>query len=369
MKAIDLQRLITQFIEQYPNNPEAFRELPPIMIWSGPGIGKSSIVRNIANEQGIGFIDIRLAQREPVDLRGLPVPDKEAGTTKWLVPDEWPSDKKSRGIIFFDELSAADRSLQVAAYELILDRRLGNLYDVPDGWYICAAGNRIEDRAVATPMSSALANRFQHIELEPDIDSWTAWAFAQKVHPSVIGFLRFRPEWLFKQEDQNLEQGWPSPRSWEWVSTILNSPLDIPEKILFESIIGLVGTSAGAEFQAFYSSNIHIEDVAQMMRNPGDKILIPKKPDQQYALCAAMAYYLWQGKTPAEEKALLEGFFRISLSMSSDFALMAMNDALGTDEKRQIYRERSQKLCSHPQYTAWLKRHGSSCKKYQGGSK
>lgn len=365
MKPIELQHLIIQFLEQYQDDHDAFHNLPPIMIWSGPGIGKSSIVRSVATELGIDFIDVRLAQREPVDIRGLPVPDKETATVKWFVPDEWPRDPKSRGIIFFDELSAADRSLQVAAYELILDRRLGNLYTVPDGWYICAAGNRSEDRAVAVPMSSALANRFLHVDLEPDITSWAAWAFANKIHPSVIGFLRFRPEWLFHQANENLERGWPTPRSWERVSAVLKSTPALPEGLLFEAITGLVGATAGAEFRAFYSLGKNVSDVAKMMRNPTEKLIIPKQPDQQYALCAAMAHYLWQGATPAEEKTLLDGFFRISLSLTSDFALMALTDALGTDENRQIHRERCQKIFAHPQYAAWRKRHGSSCEKYR----
>lgn len=369
MNTIDLQRLITQYLEHSKNDRDAFRNLPPIMIWSGPGIGKSSIIRSVATELGIGFIDVRLAQREPVDIRGLPVPDKEAGTVKWLVPDELPRDSNSRGIIFFDELSAADHSLQVAAYELILDRRLGNIYTIPDGWYVCAAGNRCEDRAVAVPMSSALANRFQHIELAPDIESWSAWAYANKIHPTVIGFLRFRPEWLFQQKDQNLERGWPSPRTWERVSTLVKLSANLPEKILFESIIGLVGTSAGAEFRAYDSLCKNLGDVAEIMRNPRAKLILPKKTDLIYAICAAMAHYLWTGGIPAEEKALLDGFFRISIQLSSDFALMALTDALGSKDQRQVYHARCQKIFSHPQYKAWSNRHGTAFEKYQEESK
>ena len=189
---------------------DAARMIPPVMIWGAPGVGKSTIIRELAQELGIGFIDVRLAQREPVDMRGLPVP--ENGAVKWLVSSEWPRDPDSRGIILFDELTAADKTLQVASYEFILDRRLGDLYSVPPGWYIVAAGNRVEDRAVSCAMSSALANRFLHVEVQPDAASFLQWASRNSVHQAVINFIRYRPELLFANDEADLQRGWASPR-------------------------------------------------------------------------------------------------------------------------------------------------------------
>ena len=126
-------------------DPRLAHELPPLMVWGAPGLGKSSILKDVAKELGIGFIDVRLAQREPVDIRGLPVPGKDG--VKWLVASEWPRDPKSRGIILFDEITAADRSLQVAAM-----------------------------------MSSALANRFLHVEMQEDVESWIVWARTHDIH-------------------------------------------------------------------------------------------------------------------------------------------------------------------------------------------
>ena len=168
----ELEKLLKMQLEALAANPEMASALPPLMVWGAPGLGKSSILRDVAREFGIGFIDVRLAQREQVDIRGLPVSGPDG--VKWLVASGLPRDPNSRGIILFDEITAADRSLQVAAYEFILDRRLGELYKVPDGWYICAAGNRTEDRAVAATMSSALANRFLHVEMQEDVESWIA---------------------------------------------------------------------------------------------------------------------------------------------------------------------------------------------------
>lgn len=344
------RRILHRIWEEDPEN--GANQLPPLMIWGAPGLGKSTVVRDLAREFGVGFIDVRLAQREPVDIRGLPVP-RENGV-EWLVSAECPRDPKSKGIIMFDELTAADRSLQVAAYEFILDRRLGNLYSVPPGWYICAAGNRITDHAVATTMSSALANRFMHVELQCDTEAWIQWAVAHEVHPSVTGFIRFRPELLFNTENENLERGWPLPRSWARVSSILNlfSGQELEE--LRYAVYGLVGNRAGVEFMAFHKINVEMDDVRALMLDPALPIMIPDKADRRYALCAAMIYYLWHGQTAKEQQKLLDGFFRISLCLPSDFAAMTMTDAM------RARKGGAEILYKHPQYQEWLKRHGKA---------
>ena len=219
-------------------DPSLAKCLPPIMLRGAPGTGKSTIVRTVAEKLGIGFIDIRLAEMEPVDLRGLPVPNHDNKSVQWYVTADLPRDPDSKGIILFDELTSAPKDLQVAAYELILDRRLGNLYKIPDGWFIVAAGNRIKDKAVATAMSSALANRMMHFEMDADAEEWGAWAVSKGLHPSVTGFIAYRPACLLKM-DQNLEMGWPSPRSWERVSHIIK--LFDDEETTRKAVYGLVG--------------------------------------------------------------------------------------------------------------------------------
>ncbi len=123
--AMETQGLITLNLQALWRHPDLAATLPPLMIWGPPGIGKSAVVRAVAEQEGIGFIDLRLSQRDPVDLRGIPVPREDR--TDWLPSGDWPREPESRGILLFDELTAADRSVQVAAYEMILDRRLGAL--------------------------------------------------------------------------------------------------------------------------------------------------------------------------------------------------------------------------------------------------
>ena len=353
----ELERLVRHQLKQIFAHPEQARQLPPLMIWGAPGIGKSSIIRSITDELGIGFIDVRLAQREPVDIRGLPVPDGDS--VRWLVSSDWPRDPKSRGIILFDEITAADRSLQVAAYEFILDRRLGGLYEVPDNWYICAAGNRVEDAAVAMTMSSALANRFLHVELREDAELWVRWGLKHDIHPAVLGFIRYRPDLLFHQEHENLERGWPTPRSWERVSRMLQS-FDRSDAALLDKVVyGLVGNQAGVEFSAFRNIAEEFDDVYELMTDPGRSIAIPEKPDRRYAFAAAVVYHLWRGADAAEEEKLLAGFYRIAAKMPGDFATMMMMDAMAGNG-REISEICADKLFNHPKYPEWSKRHGKA---------
>lgn len=360
MSSEELEQFLRLQLQTLQAHPDNARLLPPLMVWGAPGIGKSSIIRGLAAEFGIGFIDIRLAQREPVDIRGLPVPDEDS--IRWLVSSDWPRDPDSRGIILFDELTAADRSLQVAAYELILDRRLGDLYQVPPGWYICAAGNRVDDAAVAMTMSSALANRFMHTELKEDVDAWVKWGQQNGIHPSVRAFIRYRPECLLRQDDENVERGWPSPRSWERVSFMLDSIGRDNESLLRKMVYGLVGNRAGIEFVSFHLLNENFEDVRRMMLDPSIPVHIPEKVDRRFALCAAMSHYVWRGKTREEETQLLDGFYRISLKLPSDFASMVMMDAM-VGNRKTVEDTFAAKLFHHTAYKTWAKEHGTALRR------
>ena len=314
----------------HTGSAEAAALIPPVMVWGAPGVGKSTAVRELTRELGIGFIDVRLAQREPVDMRGLPVPDEHENSVKWLVSGEWPRDPSSRGIILFDELTAADKTLQVAAYEFILDRRLGALYQVPPGWYIMAAGNRIEDRAVSCAMSSALANRFLHVEVAAEANSFLDWAKENNLHPAVTGFIQFRPQLLFSQDGEDLQRGWPSPRSWERVSTMVKIAEKNQRRTSLKYIIpGLVGIGAAAEFLAFYK-NMHYmsdtADIAECLRT-GRPIPLPKKADQLHACCGAVTYLLKITRNDKLFPVIAGNFLKFAESLPNDFAAMVMSDA------------------------------------------
>ena len=318
--------IIETSVKTLMENPTLSHNIPPVMLRGAPGVGKSTIVKNIAKRLGIGFVDVRLAELERVDIAGLPSINN--GTTKWNVPSFLPQDPDSKGILLLDELTAAPADVQVAAYQLILDRCISNSdYKLPDGWFIVAAGNRLQDRAVAKTMSSALANRLAHFEVEANVEDWREWAVPNDIHPSVVGYVGYRPQNLFKMDDQNLEQGWPSPRSWERVSHVI--PLyRNNENVLRKVVFGLVGDAVGTEFMSFYKINEQFDDVLEMMTNPKKPIVIPEKADRRYALASAVSYLLWNGKNEADTEARVDGMYRIINDMPADFATMIVKSAI-----------------------------------------
>lgn len=216
-----------------------------VMIWGAPGIGKSSIVQQTATDNGYDFIDVRLSQLAPTDLRGLPVPD--SGTTYWFPPEFLP--QQGQGILFLDEINMAPPAMQGVAQQLILDRKVGN-YQVPEDWLIWSAGNRKEDRASVFDMPSPLANRFIHLDVETAIEDFRRYAFNYDIDQKMIGFLAFREDLLHNHNPD--EMAWPSPRSWEMADRLHKAELDIAPA---------VGTAAAAEFYAYLDVTENIPDI------------------------------------------------------------------------------------------------------------
>lgn len=237
------------------------------MIWGAPGIGKSSIVAQVAQENDIDFVDVRLSQLAPTDLRGLPV--AEDGISKWYPPEFLP--RTGKGILFLDELNMAPPAMQGVAQQLILDRRVGS-YIVPEGWYVWAAGNRKEDRASVFDMPAPLANRFLHLQVEADFDSFKTYALETGVHEQAIAFLSYRPSLLHKIDPQ--QPAWASPRSWVMASLLHSAGLDITPA---------VGTGAVAEFAAFITLYNTLPSLAPILEGKGDNISFPSEPSIRYA--------------------------------------------------------------------------------------
>lgn len=225
----------------------------PIMLWGPPGVGKSSIVAAVAAAHKLPLVDLRLAQLDATDLRGIPVPDREARRVDWFAPAFLP--REGKGLLFLDEIDKAPALVKNAALQLVLDRRVGD-YHLPEGWVLACAGNREEDNAFSAPLGAALANRLLHVEIDADLDTWAVWAKANKIDDDIVAFLRFRPELLYKQTG---DHAFPSPRSWEAASRLLVSkgPASI------SLVAAAVGGGTAAEFSAWTQlyRGVVVEDV------------------------------------------------------------------------------------------------------------
>jgi len=256
----------------------------PVMLWGPPGVGKSQIVAQVGQRHQVPVIDIRLSQMEPSDLRGIPF--REGNLVEWAIPAMLPNAQRhsAQGILFLDEITSAVPSVSAAAYQLILDRRLGD-YSVPEGWAIFAAGNRQGDRGVTYTMPAPLANRFSHFEVDLNLDDWVAWAYQNKIDERIIGFLRFRPELLFKFDPAHNPVAFPTPRSWEFAHRALQK-FDSSPQLLLNTLQACVGSAAGIELKAFVDHLHQMPDLDAILR--GETVKTPKEVDLQYAVASAL---------------------------------------------------------------------------------
>lgn len=266
----------------------------PVMLWGPPGIGKSDVVRQTCQSLGAQMIDLRLVLLEPTDLRGLP--HVEDGSARWAKPEFLPDfPAHPLGVIFLDELTAADPSVQKAALQLVLDRQIGE-YKLPEGWRIVCAGNRQQDRAGSFKMLSPLANRMAHLDVEPDVDSWIDWGLRNDLDPVIMAFLRYRQELLNGVEVPGTP-AFPTPRSWA-AAARNTTKLAFDRRPAF--VESLVGEGPAAEYAAFARMALELPSVEQILQDPETA----KMPDQMEAkpgLCYAVAVALSGAVNTTEE--------------------------------------------------------------------
>jgi len=313
----------------------------PVMLWGPPGVGKSQIIAQIAQCHGVPLIDVRLSQMEPTDLRGVPF--RKGDLVEWSVPALLPDAGRhgARGILFLDEITSAPPTVTAAAYQLILDRRLGD-YRVPPGWVIFAAGNRYGDRGVTYTMPTPLANRFTHYEIEPNLDDWVSWAQGAAIDPSVIAFLRFRPDLLFEFNPAVNPVAFPSPRSWEYAHRALVKFGDAPE-LLLEGLQACVGKTAGVEFKAFVDNMVGLPDIDAILQ--GKSLQVPHGIDLQYGVAAALV----RRALKVREMPHANLVYGHILRYARNFPQREMGVMLVTDMHRSIGRP----LISVPEFAEW----------------
>lgn len=280
-------------------------------IWGPPGIGKSQIIRQVAEDFGYKFVDIRLSQMDPTDLRGIPYPDNvstpkdlvndvvssmdhlfsaveqedggadserqnmiiQAALTavadnagrkvlKFSPPNFYQPDPNVKTLYLFDEMNAAPQSIQAAAYQIILDRKIGDYFLGPND-VVIAAGNRETDKGATFKMPTPLMNRFTHLEMRTDFEDWQEHAILNGFHKVVVGYLSWMKHELFQFDPTSASRGFPTPRSWEFVSNIMKGNPDLPEMVMLCLVAGAVGDGAAIKFLEYRKLN-------EKLPNPSD---------------------------------------------------------------------------------------------------
>jgi hypothetical protein len=278
------------------------------MLWGTRGVGKSSIVRQIAAYFRVPLVDLRLTTIEPVDIRGAIYADDAQGKTVWFPPEFLPAPDQPEGILFLDELTAADQRLQISAYSLILDRRVGN-YALPDGWQVIAAGNASFHGAVSHDMGTALADRMFHFNVQTAIDAFLDHALAMQFAPEVMAYLKIRPDKLDDTQAQLAADHLvgASPRGWEDVSNVLQSALTDNAKRTF--VQGRIGAANAAEF---FGVLREIEAGANVLRllsaKTGEETaaLLPRSLDALYGMVYGLIGAATDGRTVARALEIIE---------------------------------------------------------------
>ncbi len=303
MKASELRQSIAALVAQKV----------PTFLWGAPGVGKSSIVKQIATQRGIGFIDLRLALMDPTDLKGIPFYDKASHTALWAPPAFLP--KEGAGILFLDELNTAPPSVQSSAYQLILDRKIGE-YLLPDDWAIVAAGNRESDRGVTYRMPAPLANRFVHFEMEVNVQDWRLWAFENGIDVRILAYISYKNEHLFTFDAKSDTKSFATPRSWEYVHNVLQSELE--RSLLLEVLSGTVGKEVAVDFLNFVKVMDKLPDIEAILQTgEGEQ---SEAVDVLYALSSGLVSRV------LEDNSKLENLLRYALKMKSEFSVMMIQD-------------------------------------------
>lgn len=335
------------------DNGVSFKDIPSVMLWGAPGVGKSQAIRQVASrisEQTrlkCVVTDVRLLLFSPIDLRGIPTTNADKTLSVWLKPQifQMNESKSVVNILFLDELSAAPQSVQAAAYQITLDRIIGE-HKLPDNCIVIAAGNRITDKSVAFKMPKALANRLCHLEVESNFDSWLRWAIQAGISPKVTGFLSFRHNYLIENESTNDDLAFPTPRSWEMVSKVLKLHND-DAKSAYPLICGLVGSGVASEFSSWcrvYSSLPKIEDVFN-----GRYKAVPKATDVLYALVSSMSSYAKEHKNDMD---LIENSIEYAMLLPPDYAFILLKNYMAIEPGYK------NKLMKIPSFFKWINSKG-----------
>ncbi|MHA1754665.1 MAG: ATP-binding protein, partial [Candidatus Odinarchaeia archaeon] len=242
------------------------------MITSSPGMGKSDLLKSIAKSFKMKVIDLRLSQADSVDLNGFPTIDLDAGVSRYIPFDTFPTENTpipegySGWMLLLDEINSAPNLVQAAAYKLILDREVGQ-HKLHPKLITVAAGNLATDKAIVNRLSTAMQSRLIHLEIKADLSAWVNWAMQNDIDYRIIAFLQFKPDLLHKFNPSHNDITFPCPRTWHFLSKLIKNWKTIPNTKL-PLLTGTVSEGVGIEFKIFCDIFTTLPKIEDIIANP-----------------------------------------------------------------------------------------------------
>ena len=315
----------------------AVKRQRPVFLWGPPGIGKSELVADIGQELNALVIDMRMALLDPTDVRGIGFYNPDSKTMEWAPPVDLPSAEEAAKyeyvILFLDEMNSAPPAVQATAYQLILNRRVGQ-YVLPDNVVIIAAGNRETDKGVTYRMPAPLANRFVHFEMRVDFDSWLDWAVTHDINSDVIGYLSQHKMDLFDFDPASSSRSFATPRSWTFVSEILNE--ELAEKQVTDVISGTVGEGIAHKFIGHRKWSGKLPKASDVLDGNANELTV-KEISAQYTLMVNLCYELkerWDNEGSNNSKEwhkYVDNMLRYVMdNLGTELVIMGMRTAVMT---------------------------------------
>lgn len=241
-------------------------------IQSSPGMGKSALVHQISTELNLKLIDHRLTSSVPEDMSGLPrfAEDGYAYYSPFaglfpLETMELPEGKQG-WLLFLDEFNSASKAMQAACYKLILDRMVGQHKLHPNVVIVCA-GNLASDRAIVTPLGTAMQSRVIHLEMETDFDNWLEEvALKQDYDPRIIAFLSMYNDKLNDFNPDHLDKTFCCQRTWEFMNSLIKDE-EVLDKYM-PMYAGTITCGVAVEFVQFCAVYKNLVTITQVLADP-----------------------------------------------------------------------------------------------------
>jgi len=262
------------------------------MVASSPGMGKSDIIRAIADVFRLKVIDFRVSQCEPVDMQGYP--GVLNGRMTFHIPEYFPieGDAVPEGyegwLLFLDEFNSGNKQTEAAAYKLILDREVYK-HKLHPRCLIAAAGNLTTDRAIVNTQSTATTSRMTHYRMRIDHKVWVDWANANEIDHRIISLIKFKPEILHKFDPAHNELTFPCPRTWEFASKVISGK-DKIDHITKTRLAGTIGEGAAVELATYSEIYQNLPTIEEILENPKSGWKVPREPSEQYAVTTMLAH-------------------------------------------------------------------------------